>query len=100
MNLEYKQYSKLVDKINGVYSENYNLYNLLMWTIKERKKDGNFLQGIKDILTYFSNYTKDIESILKYLELKKDKDLTVYAEIRFYFKQFNNKRIDNKLQFI
>ena len=71
-----------------------------MWTIKERKKGGNFLQGIKDILTYFKEYTKDVESILKYLELKKDKDLTVYAEIRFYFKQFNDKRIDNKLQFI
>ena len=100
MNLEYKQYSILIEKISSIYSENYNLYNLLMWTIKERKKDGNFLQGIKDILTYFKEYAKDVESILKYLELKKDKDLTVYAEIRFYFKQFNDKRIDNKLQFI
>ena len=100
MNLEYKQYSKLIDKISSIYNKDYNLYNLLMWTIKERKKEGNFLQGIKDILTYFKEYIKDIESILKYLELKKDKNRSIYAEIRFYFKQFNNKRINNKLEFI
>ena len=102
MNLEYKKYSEIINKISNTYSKKYNLYNLFMYcikAIKQGKKD-NLQEGLKSIFENFSTNIDDLISILIYLKNKKDSSYNVYTELEFYIKNFKENRIDKNLQFI
>lgn len=102
MNLEYKKYSEIVNKINNTYSKRYNLYNLLMYCIKSTKQGNkeNLKEGLKILFTDFETHIDNLIYIVEYLKLKKCTSYDVYCELLLYFRSFKENRIDNTLNFI
>ena len=102
MNLEYKKYSEIINRINSTYSKKYNLYNLFMYCIKAIKQDkkANLKEGLKSIFEHFNNNIDDLLFILKYQKKKKDNSYSIYTELEFYIKNFKEGRINKNLQFI
>ncbi len=95
----YKTYSSIISKIENTYSDKYNLYNLLMHTIKSIKQNKDIRDSLKDIFKNFSSSIDELIFIMEYLKAKKCKSYNVYCELLLYFRQFKDGRINSDLNF-